>query len=57
VRATLAAGTLAALTVAAAPAAAVASGMPGNGGSFELTARNPTAGARYAPTFTGNGLL
>ena len=54
-RAALLAGSLIALT--AAPAAAAASGMPGNGGAFELTARSPTAAAHYAPTFTGNGLL
>jgi len=57
VRAALAAGTLAALTAATAPAALAATGMPGNGGAFELTARSPTAAAHYAPTFTGNGLL
>jgi trehalose/maltose hydrolase-like predicted phosphorylase len=56
-RALLAAGTLAALTAATAPAALAASGMPGNGGAFELTARSPAAAAHYAPTFTGNGLL
>ncbi len=31
--------------------------MPGNGGSFELTAHSPKAAEHYAPTFTGNGLL
>ena len=36
---------------------AQASGMPGNSGSFTLTARSTTPGAGYAPTFTGNGLL
>ena len=56
-RAALAAGAAAALTAAMAPAVAAAAGLPGNGGSFELTARSPTAAARYAPTFTGNGLL
>lgn len=56
-RAALVAGTLAALTAAAAPAAAAGSGLPGNGGAFELTARSPAAAAHYAPTFTGNGLL
>jgi trehalose/maltose hydrolase-like predicted phosphorylase len=40
---------------AAAPEAAVASGLPGNDGSFVLTAHG--IGSRYAPTFTGNGLL
>jgi trehalose/maltose hydrolase-like predicted phosphorylase len=57
VRAALAAGAAAALAAVMTPAAAVAAGLPGNGGSFELTARSPTAAARYAPTFTGNGLL
>src|ERR1700744_1931894 len=57
VRAVLAAGTLAALTAATAAPAVAASGMPGNGGAFELTAHSPAAAAHYAPTFTGNGLL
>ena len=54
-RPALVAETRAALAAAAAPA--TASGLPGNGGAFELTARSPAPAARYAPTFTGNGLL
>jgi trehalose/maltose hydrolase-like predicted phosphorylase len=57
VRAAILAGTFVALTAAAGPAAAAGSGLPGNGGAFELTARSPRAAAHYAPTFTGNGLL
>jgi trehalose/maltose hydrolase-like predicted phosphorylase len=57
VRSALLAGTLAALTVAAAPAVAAASGLPGNGGAFVLTAHSSSAATGYAPTFTGNGLL
>ncbi len=34
-----------------------AAGLPGNSGSFTLTARSTTAASGYAPTFTGNGLL
>ncbi|MFZ0388017.1 MAG: hypothetical protein WAL22_20305, partial [Solirubrobacteraceae bacterium] len=36
---------------------ASAAGLPGNSGSFTLTARSTTAASGYAPTFTGNGLL
>ena len=36
---------------------AQAAGLPGNSGSFTLTARSTTAASGYAPTFTGNGLL
>ena len=44
------------LVAAALPGGAGAKGLPGNSGSFSLTARNPRAPS-YAPTFTGNGLL
>jgi hypothetical protein len=37
--------------------AAQAARVPGNSGSFRLTARSTTAASGYAPTFTGNGLL
>ena len=36
---------------------AQAARLPGNSGSFTLTARSTTAASGYAPTFTGNGLL
>ena len=50
-------GLLGAATAGAADAAgtAGAAGLPGNDGSFVLSAHG--TGARYAPTFTGNGLL
>jgi trehalose/maltose hydrolase-like predicted phosphorylase len=37
--------------------AAQAARLPGNSGSFTLTARSTTTASGYAPTFTGNGLL
>ena len=51
--------TIVALLLAAATGAgtAQAAGLPGNSGSFRLTARSTTAASGYAPTFTGNGLL
>ena len=45
------------LTAATGVGTAQAARVPGNSGSFTLTARSTTAASGYAPTFTGNGLL
>ncbi len=44
-------------TALAVTGVAAGAGLPGNSGSFVLTARGTTASSGYAPTFTGNGLL
>jgi trehalose/maltose hydrolase-like predicted phosphorylase len=51
------AAAIAGMSIGAGSGVAQAAGMPGNSGSFELTARSTTAASGYAPTFTGNGLL
>jgi trehalose/maltose hydrolase-like predicted phosphorylase len=48
---------VAGVAIGAAAGVAQGAGLPGNSGSFRLTARNTTAASGYAPTFTGNGLL
>ena len=48
---------VAGIVIGASSGIAQAAGMPGNSGSFKLTARSTTAASGYAPTFTGNGLL
>jgi trehalose/maltose hydrolase-like predicted phosphorylase len=48
---------VAGIAIGAGSGVAQAAGMPGNSGSFKLTARSTTAASGYAPTFTGNGLL
>src|SRR6195952_5347912 len=45
------------IAVGASTGVAQAAGLPGNSGSFKLTARSTPAASGYAPTFTGNGLL
>ena len=43
--------------IGVAAGAAQGASLPGNSGSFELTARSTSVASGYAPTFTGNGLL